>query len=175
MSPEPRNTIALGIGAKQVLCGEFVGSIFKNVNRLLDEKHHSDMVEELRHGLGMKYNNIVDFAVCEVFGVKYREAFSEYAKWTGPELSRCRWCTRAEKANIDQVLCELILAGIPRCSTKKDYLAVLNEWRTRAGTKLEYDAALTVTPDPIASKADKASSKVEVTVGPTGKRRVKIR
>jgi len=139
MPPGPRNATTIGIGTEQVQLGDFVGSIFRNVNRLLNDKHHCDMVEELKHRLGMKYHDIVDFAVCEVFGVKYREAFAKYDKGIGPKLSKCRWCTPADKVNIDNALCELILAGIPRCLTAKDYWAVLNMWRTKVGTKWEYD------------------------------------
>lgn len=175
MPPRLKIVTSLGMETGLVQLGDFVGSIFKNTNKLLERHEYFDLLDNMKFQLARKYNDVVDFAVCEVFGLKYRQAFDEYSKKGGPELQDCKWFTGADRHRIDQVLCRIIPEGGKVCLTIKDYWAVLNMWRTKAGTKWEYDGAVTGASDPKASKADKASSRIEVTVGPTGRRRVKIR
>jgi hypothetical protein len=170
-----RCTTGLGLATGQVQLGDFVGSIFKKTNKLLEVQANFDLLDNIKFYLHRRYPDVIDFAVCEVFGLKYRKAFEEYAYHDGVKLNECVWFTNSDKHRIDRELCRIVPEGVKIALKVKDYDAILNLWRAQMGTQWEYAGVPTSTTGLGLLATVKVPPKVEVTVGPSGRRRVYIK
>lgn len=170
-----RCTTGLGLATGQVQLGDFVGSIFKKTNKLLEVQVNFDLLDNMKFYLHRRYSDVVDFAVCEVFGKRYRKAFEDYSYHDGVKLNECVWFENSDKHRIDRELCRLVPEGVKIALKVKDYNAILNLWRAQMGTQWEYAGVPTSTTGLGLLATVKVPPKVEATIGPSGRRRVYIK
>lgn len=167
--------ISMELGQAQL--GDFVGSIFKKTNKLLSIQENFDLLDDMKHHLHRRYLTVVDFAVCEVFWVRYRKAFEEYHYDEGVKLGDCAWFSRSDMHRIDDSLCLLIPEGVKIAKTTKDYPGILDHWRIKMGTKWAYDGA----PPPVTVKKSetvtpkKPAGEGKGLHGPTGRKRFYVK
>lgn len=175
MPQRPKIMTTLGMTPGQVQLGDFVGSIFKKTNNLLEQQMYYDILDDMRFKIGRMYDDVIDFAVCEVFGVKYREAFAEYKRNGGPELCRCKWFTRADRERIDHELCCLIPECVSVCMTIEDYWAILCMLRVKVGTKWEYDGSPAPRQCAVVSDQQTGNRVFKEFINSSGKKRVYLK
>ncbi len=127
----------IALDAGQLQFGDFAESIFTSTNRLLNDPEYSSFLDDMKNELAPIYNDGLDFIFCEVFGLSFRKDCVLYYSGKGKPLRECKW-GRQYLEEVDRRMVRLVREGKRKKSEGVDNAGILDVWRVRSKTRVEY-------------------------------------